>query len=320
MAAAAGGDGARGGGRLGVGGVQFVQGPGPVRLGEGGDALQLVVGQCAQQAGVRVGVGVGLGFGGSGGAQAPVDAPGEDRAGDVHPRQGAFVVGGGEDAFGGEAGLLRAPECARDGGERVVGDQWSGGAAECLAGGCGVAQAGGLCGGVGVLGRQLADAPGAFLLGADALAGGGREAAVGGDAVQGLVESLVVLEGDVEVVSGASAGGGDVGGLAGGAGGEQGVGAGDGHALGAVDGGGVAEFAVLFQVVGGQGEAAAVLGVADDGVAGGGVALDRPHVAVLDEVFPAAAGQPALVAAGDDQVADVRAVAVAQPHRARAPA
>ncbi|WP_405021272.1 hypothetical protein OHV05_34575 [Kitasatospora sp. NBC_00070] len=142
-----------------------------------------------------LGVGVGLGFGGAGGAQAAVDPPGQDGAGHVQACQGAFAVGG-DDPPGDEPDALGAAKGVGDRGERVVGDEQLGGLVEGVAGGCGVALAGGPLGGVGVLGGELPDTPGAFLLLADRLPGGGPEAAVGGDAQQGLVQALVVLEGD----------------------------------------------------------------------------------------------------------------------------
>jgi len=62
----------------------------------------------------------------------------------------------------------------------------------------------------------------------------------------------------------------------------------DRHALGAVDGGGVAEIALGGQVVGGQADAAAVLGVADHHVPTGKDLGDGPGVAVLHKVAAAA--------------------------------
>ena len=85
-----------------------------------------------------------------------------------------------------------------------------------------------------------------------------------------------------------------------------------GDALGAVDGGGVAEFDGVGDVVGGQGELVVVAQVLDvEGRRRGGRAWTGPAVAVLDPGGRAGAQRP-VVAAGDDGVAGAGVVAVGQ--------
>ena len=111
--------------------------------------------------------------------------------------------------------------------------------------------------------------------------GGGGQHGVG---VDGGVRVAVGGGDEVEVVAGAAAGEGDVEQRAVLGAGEDGVGGVDGHALGAVDGGGVAELDVLACVAGGQAQGAVQVEV--PGV-DGAVAVDlgdAPPVAVLDPV------------------------------------
>ena len=91
-----------------------------------------------------------------------------------------------------------------------------------------------------------------------------------------------------------------------------------GDALGGVHGAGVAELGGGLDVVGGQADGAAVLGVLHGQVAAVVERQDGPPVAVLDPVGGRGA-QPAVVGAGDDQLADAGLVAVGQaPGRADA--
>ncbi|MEU3664336.1 hypothetical protein AB0E77_32055 [Streptomyces sp. NPDC032940] len=180
----------------------------------------------------------------------------------------------------------------------------------------GQAGGGGAFGDVGELGRQLPRRRRLALQGGDRFGRGELGAAPGGDRGEDGVEMVAVVDGDVETVGARPAGQLHVDALAVRAGGGQRVRGVDGHALGAVDGGGVAELAVRGEVGGGQADAAAVLGVAGDDVAARPDPGEGPGVAVLHEVPAAAHGHAAPVEARDDRVADMRLLPGAQRHDA----
>ena len=118
-----------------------------------------------------------------------------------------------------------------------------------------------------------------------------------------VVAALASGEHRVELLAGLGAGGQAV----------HGVG---GDALGGVHGAGVAELGGGLDVLAGEADGAAVLGVLDGEVAAVVEGQDVPPVAVLDPVGGRGA-QLAVVGAGDDQLTDAGLVAVGQePGRA----
>ena len=154
---------------------------------------------------------------------------------------------------------------------------------------------------------------GGVVAGEDALeeVGGGRGVdVVGADDPVGVA---VADDLEVEVVGGSAAGEHRVELLAAlGAGGQSVHGVG-GDALGAVDGGGVPELGGRCDVVRREGDPSAGAGVLHRQAPVGCDVVDGPAVAVLDPVVHREP-QPAVVAAGDDGVADIPGVAVGQPH------
>ena len=86
-----------------------------------------------------------------------------------------------------------------------------------------------------------------------------------------------------------------------------------GDALGGVDGGGIAETGRGRDVVGGQPDGEVAAGVPHGQVAVAADVGDGPAVAVLDPVGGGEA-EPAVVAAGDDHIADTGPVSVGQTH------
>ena len=86
-----------------------------------------------------------------------------------------------------------------------------------------------------------------------------------------------------------------------------------GDALGGVDGGGIAETGRGRDVIGGELALEVAAAVPDGEVAAPADAGDGPAVAVLDPVG-GRESEPAVVAAGDDHIADTRQVSVRQTH------
>ena len=122
--------------------------------------------------------------------------------------------------------------------------------------------------------------------------------------VAGQALRVALVDDDVGAVGVAAAAHRDVDVFAAHAGGGDGVGLVDGHALGAGDGRGVAKFDVVGDVVGREPDGGRV-GVAGGAYAEGSVGQDGgdvPEGAVADE--PVGGVEAAVVAAGDDAVAD----------------
>ena len=199
-------------------------------------------------------------------------------------------------------------------GQRFGAEVLFGGGAECVV--VGVRRVGQRGDGVG----QVVDGAGRRGVGAVSVQDPGEQVdgsgwdqrVAGGDGVV----IAVARRGQVQVVGDPAAGHRHVQELSGLGAGGDGVGDVGGDALGGVHGGGVAEADVGGDVVGGQVDSPAG-GVMGDGQAGlGGDGADRPSVAVLD---PVGAGDrdPAVVGAGEDDVADGSLGPVGQVHADR---
>ncbi len=247
------------------------------------------------------------------------DAPGQHRRHVVCCPELALLVGDAEGLDGAEPVVLGVPEGGRDGAPALLRLQGGGQVrAEGDLGDPAVTDLAGALGDVGVLVDEGDEVVDAVLFRADGLVCGEHRVGAGRDLLERVVDGGAVGDVEVEAVGLLAAGEAGVGGLAGHALVAEDVAGVGGEALGAADGAGVAELDVLAHVPGGQRDRCGVVAVDDVEGSVGADAGDLPEVAVLDPVSAVLDPQQRLIAAGGDDVADVRGEVVAELHRAGA--